>query len=149
MAGQRLYVLAIILFVFSSSGCGLLSGEDCPYSEESDTRLYDWGNGQALRLTKSEQAFNPHGWLVGQDDIADHFTGYSYGYFVGVMEAKFGRDGGSAGTGDYPDVAAYVRGYVAGAKDAAQITEGFSQDEKRVFGEGFGDAYVDGKHLCD
>ena len=66
-----------------------------------------------------------------------------------------GDDGGldvarsDTGSGDYPDVAAYVRGYVAGVKDADQISEGFSQHEKTVFGEGFGDRYEDDKDLCD
>ena len=124
-------------------------GESCPYSERADRHLYSWGNGWAGRLQRGEETFRGEQYLVGQDDITDHFTGYSYGYFVGVMDAKFGREGSDTGSGDYPDVAAYVRGYVAGVKDADQISEGFSQHEKTVFGEGFGDRYVDDKDLCD
>jgi len=119
--------------------------------------MYDWGNRQGQKLRQGEEAlqhyegvdseFPPYGYQVGDNDITDHFLGYSDGYFVGVMAAKFGhRTGGS--TGDYPEVKAHVRGYLAGLKDSAEITASFSKDEKVVFAEGFADALFDDKDLC-
>ena len=86
-------------------------------------------------------------YLVGDNDITDHFIGYSDGYFAGVMAAKFGKT--AEGTGDYPDTQAYVRGYASGTKDSAEITADFSNDEKATFAEGFADEYIDGNNLCD
>ena len=148
---------AIALSIFALTACVPWGGgEDCPYSEQADSAMYDWGNRQGKRLRQGEEAlqhlegadseFEPN-YQVGDIDVVDHFLGYSDGYFAGVMSAKFGHSIGGT-SGDYPEVKAHVRGYLAGIKDSEEITAGFSNDEKAIFAEGFADAYIDSKDLC-
>lgn len=145
---------AIALLISATPGCMFWDGESCPYSDQREAGLYDWGNRQGKKLIQGEEALqhfecggDQPGYRVGGIDIIDHFLGYSDGYFVGVMAAKFGhRTEGT--TGDYPEVKAHVRGYPAGLKDSAEITVSFSKDDKVVFAEGFADAYIDDKDLC-
>ena len=114
--------------------------------------MYDYGNSRGLILRKDVEPIRDDYFVGDGIDIYDHRLGYSDGYFHGVINAKFGK--ANEPSIDYPEVEAYVRGYLAGLDDgfavATELPSGkLSESETLAFAEGFADGLLDGKNLCN